>query len=75
MESILAELNPGPILATILYSFIGIIVFLIAYWILDRLTPFSIKKEIEEDQNTALGIIIGSCFIALSIIIAAAIVG
>jgi putative membrane protein len=75
MESILSGLQLGNILATIIYSFIGIFIFLIAYWILDRLTPFSIKKEIEEDQNTALGIIIGSCFIALSIIIAAAIVG
>ena len=75
METMLADLRLGPMLATIIYSFIGIIVFMIAYWVLDRLTPFSIKKEIEEDQNTALGIIIGSCFIALSIIIAAAIVG
>jgi putative membrane protein len=75
METLLAELKLGPMLATIVYSFIGIIVFMVAYWIIDKLTPFSIKKEIEEDQNTALGIIIGSCFIALSIIIAAAIIG
>jgi putative membrane protein len=73
MDTLLAELKLGPMLATVIYSFIGILVFLAAYWLLDKLTPFSIKKEIEEDQNTALGIIIGSCFIALSIIIAAAI--
>ncbi len=75
MNSMISDLNLAPMLATIVYSFIGIVVFLVAYWVLDKLTPFSIKKEIEEDQNTALGIIIGSCFIALSIIIAAAIVG
>ncbi|MGB0751698.1 MAG: DUF350 domain-containing protein [Gammaproteobacteria bacterium] len=75
MNSMIPGLNLAPMLATIVYSFIGIVMFLVAYWVLDKLTPFSIKKEIEEDQNTALGIIIGSCFIALSIIIAAAIVG
>ena len=75
MNSMISGLNLAPMLATIVYSFIGIVMFLVAYWVLDKLTPFSIKKEIEEDQNTALGIIIGSCFIALSIIIAAAIVG
>ena len=75
METMLSDLKLAPMIATVIYSFIGICVFLVAYWVLDRLTPFSIKKEIEEDQNTALGIIIGSCFIALSIIIAAAIVG
>ena len=49
--------------------------FVVAYFIMDKLTPFSIHKEIEEDQNIALGVIIGACFIALSIIIAAAIRG
>ena len=75
MNSMISDLNLAPMLATVIYSFIGIVVFLVTYWVLDKLTPFSIKKEIEEDQNIALGIIIGSCFIALSIIIAAAIVG
>jgi putative membrane protein len=37
------------------------------------LMPFSLRKEIEEDQNTALAIIIGSVIIGMSIIIAAAI--
>jgi len=39
-----------------------------------KLSPFSVRKEIEEDQNTALAIILGSVLIGLSIIIAAAIV-
>ena len=67
------ELSLDQILSSLIYSAIGIIVFLVAYAILEKLTPFSIRKEIEEDQNTALGIVIGSCFIALAIIISAAI--
>jgi uncharacterized membrane protein YjfL (UPF0719 family) len=38
-------------------------------------SPFSVKKEIEEDQNSALAIIIGALIIGISIIIAAAING
>ena len=68
-----SELSIAPIASSIVYSVIGIVVFLVAYWIIDRLTPFSLRTEIEEDQNTALAIIIGSCFIALAIIISAAI--
>ncbi len=75
MEAVLADLHWGPILATIIYSLIGFVVFFVAYVLFDKLTPFSFHKEIEEDQNVALGIIIGSLFIALSIIIAAAIQG
>jgi putative membrane protein len=67
------ELGLEQIASSVIYSVLGIVVFLVAYATIDKLTPFSIRKEIEEDQNTALAIIIGSCFIALAIIIAAAI--
>ena len=59
----------------ILFSMVGIAVFALAFFVLTKLTPFSIRKEIEDDQNTALGIIIGSMLIGLSIIIAASIHG
>ena len=72
-EAIVADLHWVPILSTLVYSVIGIVVFLVAYFVMEKLTPFSIRKEIEEEQNVALGIIIGACFIALAIIIAAAI--
>ncbi len=52
---------------------IGIVVFLLAFFLITKIAPFSMRKEIEEDQNTALGIIIGSGIIGLAIIIAAAI--
>jgi uncharacterized membrane protein YjfL (UPF0719 family) len=54
---------------------VGIVVFLFAFFLITKLAPFSMRKEIEEDQNTALGIIIGSVIIGLAIIIAAAISG
>jgi len=61
------------LIETIIYCGLGVIVFGISFWIMEKLTPFSIKKEIEEDQNTSLGIIIAGVIIGLSIIIAAAI--
>ena len=73
MDALSAELSLAPIVSTFVYSFIGIIIFIIAFYLMELLTPFSIKKEIEEDQNIALGIILGSVMIALAMIIAAAI--
>ncbi len=63
----------APLLSTLLYSVLGIIIFAISFVIMDKVTPFSFRKEIEEDQNISLGIIIGCVFIGLAIIIAAAI--
>lgn len=54
-------------------SLMGIIIFAIAFALMVKISPFSVKKEIEEDQNTSLGIIYGSVFIALAIIISAAV--
>ena len=54
-------------------SLLGIIIFGLAYLIMVKISPFSVTKEIEEDQNTALAIIYGSIFIALAIIISSAI--
>jgi len=62
------------IVSSLVYSSIGLVMFALAFFIIVKVAPFSVQKEIEEDQNTSLGIIIGSVVIGLSIIIAAAIV-
>ena len=54
-------------------SVVGLIICGIAFLLIVNIAPFSVKKEIEEDQNTSLGILIGSIFISLAIIISAAI--
>lgn len=64
-----------PVLFSIVFAMVGIVVFGIAFWFITKVTPFSIRKEIEQDQNTALGIVIGSIIIGLSLIISSAIKG
>ena len=73
MDKLLAELKPHLILSTVVYAVIGMVIFGIGFAIFNKLMPFSVRKEIEEDQNTSLGILLGSVFIGLAIIIAAAI--
>ncbi len=70
----LEELLPV-LVTTIVFVGIGLVVFAIAFFIVVRVSPFSVKKEIEEDQNTSLAIIIGAIIIGVAIIIASAING
>jgi len=70
MGTKIAELSSGPIISTIVYSIIGLVIYMIAFWLICKISPFSVRKEIEIDQNTSLGIIIGAVMIGLSIIIA-----
>ncbi|MGE5195412.1 MAG: DUF350 domain-containing protein [Deltaproteobacteria bacterium] len=62
------------ILTAVVFAVIGLVAFCASLWVISKITPFSIRKEIEEDQNTSLAIIIGAMIIGMSIIIAAAIV-
>ena len=70
----LEELLPV-LTTTVIFVAIGLIVFAIAFFIVVLVAPFSVKKEIEEDHNTALALIIGALIIGIAMIISAAIQG
>jgi len=61
------------LVAAIVFAALGIIVFIGSFVLLDRLTPYRLWKEIIDDHNTALAILIGAIALGLSIIVAAAI--
>jgi len=58
---------------TLAYAVLGLGVFAVAFLVFNAVTPFSVRKEIEDDQSIALAVIFGSVLIGLAIIIAAAI--
>ncbi|MCA8920477.1 MAG: DUF350 domain-containing protein [Planctomycetes bacterium] len=68
-------LNAHHLINSLVYTGIGLMAFAVAFVIMSKAIPFSVRKEIEEDQNTALGIIMGSVILGLAIIIAAAVHG
>jgi len=63
------------VVTTLVFVIIGLIVFAVAFLIIAKATPFSVRKEIEEDQNVALAVVIASVILGSALIIAAAIHG
>ena len=61
------------LLAAIVFAVLGITVFLVAFVVVDRLTPYTLWREIIDEHNTALAVLIGSVALGMSLIIAAAI--
>jgi putative membrane protein len=57
----------------LIYSVLGILIFAISFAIIDKMTPYHLWKEIVEDKNIALAILIGALSIGMCIIIAAAV--
>ena len=65
----------GPLLMAVIFTLVGMVLFGLSIWVIVKLAPFSVQKEIEEDQNTSLGIIMGSIILGIALILAAAIQG
>ena len=65
----------GQLVTTLAALVVGFLCLVFSVWVIARIAPFSIRKEIEEDQNVALGIIIAALILAVAIIIAAGIHG
>jgi putative membrane protein len=60
---------------TLVFVVFGLIVFALAFLVIAKATPFSVRKEIEEDHNIALAIVIAAVILGSAIIIAAAVHG
>jgi uncharacterized membrane protein YjfL (UPF0719 family) len=66
-------LKPAAVLGSILYAVIGVLVFWISFVIVDKLTPYNLWKELVEERNIALGLVVAAKALAVGIIVAAAI--
>ncbi len=67
--------NAAVLLNSLLYSFLGVMVFWACFVIVDKLTPYDLWKEIVESRNLALAIVVGAMCLGIAIIVAAAIHG
>lgn len=63
------------VMSSLVFSLIGVVVFAFAFWLIVKISPFSVRKEIEHDQNVALSIVIASVIVGVALIVAAAIHG
>jgi uncharacterized membrane protein YjfL (UPF0719 family) len=61
------------VVTTLVFVVLGLIVFALTFLVIAKATPFSVRKEIEDDQNIALAIVIASVILGSALIIAAAV--
>ena len=54
------------------FSFVGIVIFIIAGFVFEKITPFNIWDEIVKNKNVAVAIAVGAAFLGLAIIVASA---
>ena len=64
-----------PIVNSIIYSVLGFVILLAAYFIIEKMTPENTWKEVVEKNNIAVAIVLAAFIIGISMIISAAIHG
>ena len=60
---------------SLVYTVVGVAIFWIAFLVIDKLTPYSLWKELVEEKNVALAIVVGAMCLGIAVIVAAAIHG
>ncbi|QUI21687.1 DUF350 domain-containing protein [Vallitalea pronyensis] len=67
------EFLDNEFVATVVYALLALVLMFVGYKFFDFITPYDFAKEIKE-KNPAVGAVIAAIFIAVAIIIKAAIV-
>lgn len=68
-------LRPEIVLGSAIYAFIGVVIFWIAFVVVDKLTPYHLWEQLVERKNVALAIVVGAMCLSIGNIVAAAIHG
>jgi len=67
------DFHAGALLNAVVYSALGIMIFVIAFAVIDKLTPFHLWTEVVKEKNVAVAILLGAMSIGMCFIIAAAV--
>jgi uncharacterized membrane protein YjfL (UPF0719 family) len=67
------DFHPGFLLNAVVYAVLGIVIFVIAFVAVDKMTPYDLWKEIVVEKNVALALLVGLMSLGLCVIIAAAV--
>jgi len=61
------------LLNSFIYALLGIVIFIAGFIIVDKLTHYDLWKQLVEEKNVALAIVVGSAALGICLIIASAI--
>jgi uncharacterized membrane protein YjfL (UPF0719 family) len=63
------------VVASVIYAVVGLLMFALAFFIINKAVPFSLRKEIEDQQNPAIGVVIACVIIGIAMVVSAAVHG
>ena len=75
---IAAQVQPLPmwrlLIDVSIFGFVGIILLIVGYYVWEFVTPYNVRKELEENKNVAVAIVVAAFIVGMAIVIAASLV-
>ena len=66
------EFHPGYVLNAVVYAAAGLLVFALSFLLIQRLLPDNPWKQIVDEKNVGVAVLLGAMSIAMGLIVAAA---
>jgi putative membrane protein len=57
-----------------LFGISGIVLLIIGYYVWELITPYNLRRELHENKNVAVAIVVASFILGMSIVIAASLI-
>jgi uncharacterized membrane protein YjfL (UPF0719 family) len=57
-----------------LFGISGIVLLIIGYYVWELITPYNLRRELHENKNVAVAIVVASFILGMAIVIAAALI-
>ncbi|MBL8516075.1 MAG: DUF350 domain-containing protein [Betaproteobacteria bacterium] len=66
-------LKPAALIGSLVYSILGVIMMVVTFIVVDKMTPYDLWKELIEQRNQPLATVVAAFVVGIAIIVAAAI--
>ena len=67
-------INPKFIINALVFSIIGVVIFWLSFLVIDKVTPaYNLWKELVEEKNIAVAIVVAAMCLGIAIIVAASV--
>jgi putative membrane protein len=67
------DLHWASMVSALVWAVVGLAIFAVGWMVFDKVTPYSLWKEIIDEHNTALAIVVSAVALSFAIIVSSAI--
>lgn len=57
-----------------IFGIVGVVLLIIGYYLWELITPYNVRKELQDNKNVAVAIVVAAFIIGMAIVIAASLI-